>query len=111
MTATFPPFVERSPNASLIEKIKGGQYSAEQFRALTKEEKERVVKYQEETGKKRGGKRNKSKASKRRLSKAESKRDEPEAAEEKGEDNSTPTTGAGSQFGMNGNRNKKSKKD
>jgi hypothetical protein len=44
------------------------------------------------------------------LSKAESKHDKPEAAaEEKEENNLTPALGAGSQFGMNGNCNKKPK--
>lgn len=97
---------EGSPNGSLVDRIKGGQYSSEQFKSLTKEEKDRVARYREESKKKKSAKK-KSKAHKRRLSKATTERDESEDAEGQEEE----TSGAGSQFGQNGNRNKKSKKD
>jgi hypothetical protein len=97
---------EGSPNGSLVDRIKGGQYSSEQFKSLTKEEKDRVARYREESKKKKSAKK-KSKAHKRRLSKATTERDESEDAEGQEEE----TSGAGAQFGQNGNRNKKSKKD
>ena len=103
---------ERSPNAALIDKIKGGQYSSEQFRSLTKEEKDRVARYREKAGKQKGGKRRgkKQENKKRRASKAESEREELDPEEKPKEDtNADPTPGAGAQFGQNGNR-KKTKK-
>jgi hypothetical protein len=101
---------ERSPNAALIDKIKGGQYSSEQFRSLTKEEKDRVARYREKVGKKGGKRRGKKQENKkRRASKAESEQVEPDP-EEKPEEDTNADRGAGAQFGGNGNRNKKSKK-
>jgi hypothetical protein len=97
---------EGSPNGSLVDRIKGGQYSSEQFKSLTKEEKDRVARYREESKKKKSAKK-KSKAHKRRLSKATTEREESEDAEGQEEE----TSGAGAQFGQNGNRNKKSKKE
>jgi hypothetical protein len=38
---------EGSPNGLLVDRIKGGQYSSEQFKLLTKEEKDRVARYWE----------------------------------------------------------------
>jgi hypothetical protein len=94
-------------NSALIDRVKGGQYTDAQFRSFTKEEKDRVARYREETKKKKKGKR-KARNTNRRLAKAQSKRDEAEdAADGNGEEN---TSGNGAQFGANGNRNKKAKK-
>jgi hypothetical protein len=103
----------RSPNAALIDKIKGGQYLHEQFRSLTKEEKTRVMEYREKAGKGRGGKgKKKPNKNKRRLSKTQTDREDPEdeEKEETVEEEKGATKGAGAQFGHNGNRNKKAKK-
>jgi hypothetical protein len=94
----------------LIDRIKGGQqYLSGQYKSLTKEEKERVAQYREESKKKKKKKsvKKKSKAHKRWLSKATTKREGSDDAEGQEEE----TSGVGSQFRMNGNRNKKSKKD
>jgi hypothetical protein len=97
-------------NSALINRVKGGQYTDAQFRSFSKEEKDRVARYREESKKKKKKKKGKRKArnTKRRLAKAQSERDEAEdAADGNGEES---TSGNGAQFGVNGNRNKKSKK-
>jgi len=83
----------------LVNKIKGGSYTDEQFQSLSPEEKKRVLKFRDETKKKKGDKWNAQK--KRRAAKLKSEReagDDP--AEEMMEAN------AGAQFGANGNRKK-----
>ena len=92
---------------SLVDQIKGGTYTDEQFRSLTPEEKKRVQKLRNEEKNKRKG--NKDKRKERRRRKAARLKSEHEDAS--GEDDTTPeaTSNAGSQFGSNGNRNKKQK--
>lgn len=95
-----------SPNASLVDKIKGGTYTDAQFKSLTKEEKDRVTQYRGDSQRKKGRKQ-KQKASKRRLAKAQSAREE--SADAESDEETKATSGAGSQFGANGNRSKKTK--
>jgi hypothetical protein len=96
-----------SPNGSLINKIKGGMYSDVQFKLLTKEEKDHVAQYRGEAKKKKH-KKQQEKSHKRRLAKAKSVRFDPDDTESEEEEQAT--SGAGSQFGANGNRSKKTKK-
>jgi hypothetical protein len=95
-----------SPNASLVDKIKGGTYTDAQFKSLTKEEKDRVTQYRGDSQRKKGRKQ-KQKTSKRRLAKAQSAREE--SADAESDEETQATSGAGSQFGANGNRSKKTK--
>jgi hypothetical protein len=95
-------------NSSLIDKIKGGQYTDAQFRSFSKEEKDRVARYREETRNKKKSKR-KFAAKKRKLAKAQSEREAAETEADGAAEETTSTTGAGAQFGGNGNRAKKSK--
>jgi hypothetical protein len=90
---------------SLVDKIKGGSYTDEQFHSLSPEEKKRVTQLREEAKKKRSAKR---KAHRKR--KAARLKSEREAGSDPG-DAETPEaeTSAGAQFGANGNRKKKSK--
>jgi hypothetical protein len=87
---------------SLVDKIKGGTYSKEQFASLSKEEKDRVAKYREEAKKKKNAKA-RERAKKRQLAQAKSDR-------ETGSDNEAEevSANAGAQFGSNGNKKKKS---
>jgi hypothetical protein len=78
-----------------------------QFWSFSKEEKDHVARYREECKKKKKGK-CKAHNTKRRLAKAQSKHNEAEdMANSNGEES---TSGNGTQFGANGNHNKKSKK-
>jgi hypothetical protein len=92
--------------SSLVDRIKGGTYTDEQFRSLSPEEKKRVQRLRNEEKKKKG---NKDKRKERRRRKAARLKSEREEAS--GEDDTTPepTSNAGAQFGSNGNRNKKQK--
>jgi hypothetical protein len=82
---------------SLVDKIKGGSYTDEQFRSLSPEEKKCVLKLREEAKKK---KREKRKAQKqRRAARLKSDR---EGSDEPTEE--TTEANAGAQFGGNGNR-------
>ena len=96
---------------SLVDRIKGGTYSDEQYRSLSEHDKKRVQKFREEAKKKKRDKRT-GRKEKRKLAKAKSDRDEASIG---GEDDATePTTtstssNAGSQFGSNGTKNKKAK--
>jgi hypothetical protein len=92
---------------SLVDRIKGGSYSREQFSSLTQEEKDRVAKYRAEAAKKKLKKAEKEK--KRKLTKAQSERQEDDDAGESDGDDEPPSANAGAQFGSNGNRSKKAK--
>ena len=93
---------------SLVDKIQGRTYSAEQYRLLSPEEKKRVQKLRDDAKKKKKDKRKDRK--KRKLAKLKSERESRD-----GEDNETSesttanSNNAGAQFGSNGNRNKKNK--
>lgn len=92
--------------ASLLEKIKGGSYSAAQWNVLTESEKDRVEKYRNDAKDKKKVK-SKARAQKRKLAKAKSAR-EAAANGDSGEEEETPPkktkSSAGAQFGSNGNR-------
>jgi hypothetical protein len=85
---------------SLVDKIKGGSYTDEQFRSLSPEEKKRVLKLREEMKKKKSEKRKAQK--KRRAARLKSERTE--EADEPPEE--TTGANAGAQFGSHGNRKK-----
>jgi hypothetical protein len=94
--------------SSIVDKIKGGTYTNEQFHALSEGEKARVQQYREEATKKRKDKR-KAQKKKRKLAKARSERDN-ESDEDGGNSaGQQPNSNAGAQFGSNGNRGKKNK--
>jgi hypothetical protein len=89
---------------SLVDRIKGGTYTDEQFRSLSPEEKRRVQKLREEANKKK-----KLKRQERRKCKAAKLKSEREDAS--GGDDETPeaSSNAGAQFGSHGNCGKKTK--
>ena len=88
----------------MVDKIKGGTYTDKQFRSLSPEEKRRVQKLCEEQRKKK-----KDKRKDRRKRKAAKLKSEHEDASGEGEATEEPTSNAGAQFGVNGNRSKKQK--
>jgi hypothetical protein len=95
-------------NSALINRVKGGQYTDAQFWLFSKEEKDRMACYREEESKKKKMGKRKASNTKRWLAKSQSERNEAEdAADGNGEE---IISGNGAQFGINGNRNKKSKK-
>jgi hypothetical protein len=85
---------------SLVDKIKGGSYTNEQFRSLSPEEKKQVLKLREEAKKKKSEKWKAQK--KRRAAKLKSE------CMEEGDELPEETAGAnaGAQFGSHGNRKK-----
>jgi hypothetical protein len=91
---------------SLVNTIKGGTYTAEQFRSLTPEEKKRVQRLREEAKNKKKDKRKERKKRKAAKLKAEKEGSS-------GEEEETPeaSSNAGSQFGSNGNRKKAKQKE
>ena len=95
--------------SALVDRIKGGAYSDEQFRALSSEDKRRVQKYRDEAKKKKKAK-NKDRKEKRKLAKL-SKAEKEGGTEDEGdgEGNASASSSAGAQFGANGNKSKKSK--
>jgi hypothetical protein len=94
--------------SSLVDKIKGGTYTNEQFHALSVEEKARVQAYRDEATKKRKDKR-KAQKKKRKIAKAKSERDNDSDEDSGSNAGQQPNSNAGSQFGSNGNRGKKKK--
>jgi hypothetical protein len=84
----------------LVDKIKGGSYTDEQFRSLSPDEKKRVLKLREEVKKKKSDKR---KAQKKRRA-AKLKLECTEEGDEPPEE--TAGANAGAQFGSHGNRKK-----
>jgi hypothetical protein len=97
----------RGGGSSLVDRVKGGAYSDEQFRSLSAEDKKRVQKYRDDAKKKRKVKA-KDRKDKRKLAKLKA---EKEAASDDEDKNGADTTSsnAGAQFGANGNKQKKSK--
>ena len=93
--------------SSLVDRIKGGSYTDEQFRSLSPEEKKRVHRLHDEEKKKKKGNKDKRKERKRR--KAAKLKSEREEASGDDDATSEPGSNAGAQFGANGNRNKKQK--
>ena len=91
---------------SLVDKIKGGTYSKEQFESLSPEQKNRVKQYREEAKKKKNNKA-RERAKKRQLAKAASEREEDDDGAKA---DTAATSNAGAQFGSNGNRSKKKSK-
>ena len=94
--------------STLIDKIKGGAYSDEQYRSLSTEVKRRVQKYREE-GKKKKKTKTKERREKRKLAKLKAKETGSDDDEEVADKDATPSSSAGAQFGANGNKNKKPK--
>jgi hypothetical protein len=96
--------------SSLVDRIKGGAYSDEQFRALSSEDKRRVQKYRDEAKKKKKAK-NKDRKEKRKLAKLSKAAEKEDVSEDDGDGdgNPSPASSAGAQFGANGNKSKKSK--
>jgi hypothetical protein len=94
--------------SSLVDRIKGGAYSDDQFRSLSVEDKRRVQKYRDEAKKKKKVK-NKDRKEKRKLAKLRAEKESP--SDDDGEKDETPaaSSSAGAQFGANGNRTKKAK--
>ncbi|KAI2502036.1 hypothetical protein MHU86_12439 [Fragilaria crotonensis] len=100
-----------SKGSSLVDKIKGGSYTDEQFRSLSDQDKKRVQKFREEAKRKKKEKR-KVRKEKRKLAKAKSDRDEASGDEDDATEptaSSATTSSAGSQFGSNGTKAKKAK--
>ena len=95
-------------NNSLVDKIKGGAYSDEQYRLLSPEDKRRVQKLRDEAKKKKKDKA-KHRKDKRKLAKLKSDKDSGPGDDETESTSDTPGSNAGAQFGANGNRNKKAK--
>ena len=100
-----------SKGMSLVDRIKGGSYSDEQFRLLSPEEKKRVQKLRDEAKKKKKEK-VKDRKNKRKLAKAKSDRDGASGEDDETEqtaNSSSAGSNAGAQFGANGNKAKKAK--
>jgi hypothetical protein len=99
-----------SGGSALVAKVKGGSYSDAQWGGLSQSDKDRVMKYREGATQKKK-KKNQLRNQKRKLAKAKSAR-ENEADNGEHEDDEEPmrpSSNAGSQFGSNGNSNKKNK--
>jgi hypothetical protein len=95
--------------SSLVDKIKGGAYSDEQFRSLSPDDKQRVQKFRDEAKKKKNGKA-KHRKEKRKLAKLKSDKEAGSGDEETESTSGKPAgSNAGAQFGANGNKAKKSK--
>jgi hypothetical protein len=96
--------------SSLVDRIKGGAYSDEQFRALSSDDKRRVQKYRDEAKKKKKAK-NKVRKEKRKLAKLSKAAEKEDVSEDDGDGdrNPSPASSAGAQFGANGSKSKKSK--
>ena len=97
----------RGGGSSLVDRVKGGAYSDEQFRSLSAEDKKRVQKYRDDAKKKRKVKA-KDRKDKRKLAKLKAEKEAVSDDDDKdGAD--TTSSNAGAQFGANGNKQKKSK--
>lgn len=94
--------------SALVDKIKGGTYTDEQYRSLSDHEKKRIKKFRDEALKKKQDKRKKGR-DKRKLAKAKSERDNDSADDDDATEQTAASSTAGTQFGSNGNKNKKSK--
>jgi hypothetical protein len=98
-----------SRGSTLVDRVKGGTYTDEQYRALSAEDKRRVQKYRDEAKRKKKSK-TKDKRDKRKLAKLKSA-DRENASDDDGETDGSPaaSSNAGAQFGANGKKSKKSK--
>lgn len=95
-------------NGSLVDRLKGGTYTDEQYRSLSDHEKKRVQKFREEAKNKKKDKR-KARKDKRKLAKAKSDREEQSCDEAEEPNTTAPGSSAGAQFGSNGSKAKKPK--
>jgi hypothetical protein len=94
---------------SIVDQVKGGTYTAAQWRDLSQPERDRVMKYRSTSDQTKKLVKKKARVQKRRAAKAQSERD---TTSDGGDDEETARTssGAGAQFGSNGNsKSKKSK--
>lgn len=99
----------KGKGSSLVDRVKGGAYSDEQFRSLSAEDKRRVQKYRDEAKKKRKMK-NKDRKEKRKLAKLSKAEKETASDDEQDKDSAdTASSNAGAQIGANGNKPKKAK--
>jgi hypothetical protein len=89
-------------SGSLFDKIKGGNYTDEQFRSLTAEEKKKVHKLREDAKKNKSSKRKERR--KRKAARLKSDRD---SASVDGEGSGDASSNAGAQFGSNGSKKNK----
>jgi hypothetical protein len=94
--------------SNLVDRIKGGAYSDDQFRALSAEDKRRVQKYRDEAKRKKKAK-NKDRKDKRKLAKLKADKDSPSDDDGDKEEAPAASSSAGAQFGANGNKAKKPK--
>jgi hypothetical protein len=86
---------------SLVDRIKAGSYTDEQFRSLSPDEKKRVQKLRDEAKKRKTNKRKERR--KRKAAKLKSERDETSGTDD---DAQGAGSNAGAQFGSNGNSKK-----
>jgi hypothetical protein len=93
---------------SLVDKLKGGTYTDEQYRSLSEHDKKRIQKFREEAKGKKKDKR-KARKDKRKLAKAKSDREDQSGDEAEEPSTGTPSSSAGAQFGSNGSKAKKPK--
>lgn len=98
----------KGKGGSLVDRVKGGAYSDEQFRSLSAEDKKRVQKYRDEAKKKRKMK-NKDRKEKRKLAKLKAEKETASDDEQDKDSADTASSNAGAQFGANGNKQKKPK--
>ena len=94
-------------SGSLVDRIKGGTYTDEQYRSLSEQDKKRFQKLRDEAKNKKKAKQRVRK-DKRKLAKAKSARDE-QSGDEEEEASGAPSSSAGAQFGSNGSKAKKPK--
>jgi hypothetical protein len=88
-----------------VDKIKGGSYSSAQWADMSQPDRDRVKKFREEGNKKRGNKSNKFKRN-RKVSKVKSGQGDADDEDDQDE-TSKKSSGAGTQFGANGNKKQK----
>ena len=96
----------KGQGSSLVDRVKGGAYSDEQFRSLSVEDKKRVQKYRDEAKRKRKAK-TKDRKEKRKLAKLKAEKEA--ASDDEPDKDTASSSNAGAQFGANGNKPKKAK--
>jgi hypothetical protein len=97
-----------SRGSSLVDRVKGGAYTDEQFRALSTEDKRRVQKYRDEAKKKKKAKQT-NRREKRKLAKLQAAKETTDEAGDEETASTATSSNAGAQFGANGNKSKKNK--
>ncbi len=95
-------------DSPLVDRVKGGDYSDEQFRWLSAEDKKRVQKYRDEAKKTRKTK-NKDQKEKRKFAKLKAEKETAFDDEQDKDSADTASSNAGAQFGVNGNKPEKAK--